>query len=88
MIDERLVELKKYNFTSNDISKIKENLYDFTRNIIQNESKTISYCEHLLEQLVKRRNQILANLDISKLSHSELIVIIKQLLSIVFLFRI
>jgi glutamine kinase len=80
MIDKRLVELKKHGFTVADISKIKENLCRFTRNTILNEFKTISYCQTLLDQLVKRRNQLLTNLDISKLSHDELIIIIKQLL--------
>jgi phosphohistidine swiveling domain-containing protein len=80
VMDKRLDELKKYNFSLKEISEIKDNLFDFTKNILINESQIISDCQNHLDQLIHRRNKLLTNLDVSKLSHQELIIIIKQLL--------
>jgi len=80
MIDKRLIELKKYGFTPKEISEIKENLYNFTKNILLNESKIISDCQNLFDQLIQRRNNLFMTLENPKLSHRELIIIVKKLL--------
>ena len=80
MIDKRLRELKKYNFTNKEISEIKENVCNFTKNILLNESEIISECENLLEQMIQRRDDIFLRLANTKLTHQNMISLIKQLL--------
>lgn len=80
MIDKRLSELKNYGFTVKEISEIKYNLCDFTKNIFLNESKIINDCQNMLAKMTKRRKIILSSLENNPISHETLVKASKQLL--------
>jgi len=80
MIDKRLDELKKYGFSTKEISQIKENLHDFTKNILLNGETIISNCQNQLEIMIQSRTEIVKKLDNSKVIHKDKIILLKQLL--------
>jgi phosphohistidine swiveling domain-containing protein len=80
MIDKRLIELKKYGFTVKEISEIKENLCNFTKKILLNESKIITDCHNKLVEMTKRRENILLSLENDNLSHEKLVKSLNSLL--------
>ena len=80
MLDERLDELKKYDFTSKEISEIKENLRKFTKEILLNAEKIIFDCQSQIDHMINHRNDIMKRLENTELTHQNIIVLIKQLL--------
>ena len=80
MIDKRLSELKKYDFSTKEISQIKENLHDFTKNILLNGEKMIFNCQNQLEIMIQSRTEIIKKLENPKIIHKDKIILLKQLL--------
>jgi len=79
-IENRLNELKSYDFSDSEISILKNNLLDFTNNIIQNFSEISKECFESIELMKKNRLKILSNLKNSKRTYKEILLASKLLL--------
>ena len=80
-INERLKELKKYNFSSSEISQIKKCLCDFTKNILLEDSKIFLNCKSMINVMMQNRNQILQSTNHLHTSHQKYIDQIEILLN-------
>ena len=80
-IDKRLVELKNYGFTTNDIDQIKATLINHTKDILNDFSTISSECEKSLMKLLKRREQIFSELYSSQNSCKDLLLAAEKLLT-------
>tara|TARA_B110001454_G_C12720842_1_gene434617 strand:+ start:2354 stop:4792 length:2439 start_codon:yes stop_codon:yes gene_type:complete len=78
-IDSRLNELYDYNFTSNEIKILKQQLLFLTNEIIKSFLKTSQKCDTSINKLIKNRKKILSKSDNNKNYHT-LISISKELL--------
>jgi len=78
-INSRLKELRKYNFTNEEIQDIKNTLTVFTNEIISSFPKIQKNCEKSIYQLSKNRKQILANLN-SKSNYRDFLLSAEELL--------
>ena len=79
-IKDRLMKLKSYNFTQNEINEIESNLLEFTNTIIQNFPQLSKECEFSISYLKKNRKKILNQLNNSERKYNELIFAAEQLL--------
>lgn len=62
-IDQRLVELKKFDFNNLEIEELKKVLFDFTKDIIFSFIKIENYCNNAILKLSNNREQIVSKLS-------------------------
>jgi len=79
VIDKRLKELKKNNFTNKEIQELKNALIIFTNKIISSFPKIQENCEKSINQLSTNRKSILANLN-SKTDYKDSLTSAEKLL--------
>ena len=79
-IKKKLSELKKSNFSKNEIEKIEKNLLDFTNEILQNFPKISHKCDLSINHLKKNRKKIFAELYSSKQDYHNLLIAAEKLL--------
>jgi glutamine kinase len=79
VIDKRLKELKKNNFTNKEIQELKNALIIFTNKIISSFPKIQENCEKSINQLSTNRKSILANLN-SKTNYKDSLTSAEKLL--------
>jgi glutamine kinase len=61
-LNKRIRELKKYGFTEREINKIKDNLKEFTNNVIEEFPNILNESKKSIEQLTTNRNLVHENL--------------------------
>jgi glutamine kinase len=79
--DSRLIDLLNYNFSENDIKKIKKSLLDLTNNIINNFPNILDECKKSVILMKKNRENILSNSNLKKQNYLQNLAIAEQLLS-------
>ena len=79
-INTRINELKKYGFTNKEILLIKNNLKEFTNNIINKFPMILNTCHESIECLTKNRELINLNLNSKSNNHKDFIFAAEKLL--------
>jgi glutamine kinase len=79
-ISNRLKELKKYDFSNNEIQEIKNTLIIFTNKIISDFPKIQNNCQKSIDHLTKNRELILKNLCSKQQNYKNLLIAAEQLL--------
>ncbi len=68
-LDYRLLELRKHNFSLDEIKKIKSILLEHTNSIMNNFAQTLQKCDHLIQELTENRTEILTDLHLSRMDY-------------------
>lgn len=79
-VDDKLEELKTYDFTKEEILLIKNNLLSFTNNIIAEFPSLLKKFSVSLDEMSKNRRKIMNRLNSIKNNHKEIILCIEELL--------
>lgn len=79
-INSRITELQKYGFTNKEIRQIKNNLKEFTNNIINHFPIILNNCNKSIECLTKNREIINSNLNSKTNNHRDFIIAAEKLL--------
>ena len=79
-IENRLVELKSYNFSDTEIEELKNHLLEFTNEIINNFDNFSKECSNSIKIMKKNRLKILSNLSQNERKYKELLTSAKLLL--------
>ena len=80
LLDYRLNELLKYNFSKSEIKKIKSSLIDFTNEIIDIFPITFNQCKNSIQKMSQNRSAIKSSLHSTKQSYFELLNAAENLL--------
>ena len=79
-LNTRINELKKYGFTNNEISLIKNNLKQFTNNLINQFPEILHNCNDSIKCLTHNRELIHSNLNLKISNHNDLLLAAEKLL--------
>jgi len=79
-LETRLQELVEYGFSKNKISKIKEQLLNFTNKIIEDFSETCLKCDDVIKKMKQINSEVKQELSYSEKNHKILLISAERLL--------